>query len=194
MDSISYSAGLLIAKNLKSQGVEGLDLKKVMEAMEDVFEGNDFKIPIEEASQIFQQFAQEAQARQQEVAKKEGKMFLAENAKRPEVKVTESGLQYEVINSGDGRTPKATDKVTTHYTGTLINGTVFDSSVQRGTPATFPVNGVIQGWQEALQLMKEGDKWKLYIPFDLAYGARGAGSSIPPYATLIFEIELINIE
>ena len=123
----------------------------------------------------------------------EGKQFLAENGKKANIKTTASGLQYEVITSGTGATPKLTDKVTTHYKGTLINGKQFDSSYDRGEPATFPVNGVIKGWTEALQLMKEGDKWRLYIPYDLAYGERGAGKDIPPFATLIFDIELIKV-
>jgi len=123
----------------------------------------------------------------------EGRKFLAENGKKPGVITTASGLQYEVLTAGTGETPKLTDKVTTHYKGTLINGKQFDSSYDRGEPATFPVSGVIKGWTEALQLMKVGDKWKLYIPYDLAYGERGAGRDIPPYSTLIFEIELLKV-
>jgi FKBP-type peptidyl-prolyl cis-trans isomerase FklB len=122
-----------------------------------------------------------------------GKLFLAKNAKKPGVKVLPSGLQYQVIKAGTGAKPKATDTVVTHYRGTLINGTVFDSSYKRGRPAKFPVNGVIKGWVEALQLMRVGAKWKLFIPQNLAYGARGAGPKIGPYSTLVFEIELIKI-
>ena len=125
---------------------------------------------------------------------REGEEFLAINATKKGVVTLESGMQYEVLTSGSGATPGLNDKVTTHYTGTLIDGTVFDSSVERGQPASFPVSGVIKGWTEALQLMKEGDKWKLYIPYDLAYGERGAGANIGPYAALIFEIELISVD
>jgi FKBP-type peptidyl-prolyl cis-trans isomerase FklB len=126
-------------------------------------------------------------------ARKGGEEFLAENAKKEGVKTTASGLQYKVNNSGSGKSPALTSEVTVHYTGKLIDGTVFDSSVERGEPATFPVNGVIAGWTEALQLMKEGDKWTLYIPFQLAYGERGAGGQIPPFAALIFDVELIKV-
>ncbi len=129
-----------------------------------------------------------------EEMKKEGQEFLAENGERDGVISLESGLQYEVINEGTGATPALTDKVRTHYHGTLIDGTVFDSSVERGEPISFPVNGVIAGWTEALQLMKVGSKWRLFVPFDLAYGERGAGQDIGPFATLIFEVELLEIE
>ena len=126
-------------------------------------------------------------------ANEAGKTYLAENAKKEGVTTTESGLQYEVINSGKGAKPAPSDQVTVHYHGTLLDGTVFDSSVDRGEPASFPVGGVIKGWTEALQLMSVGSKWKLYVPYDLAYGERGAGAQIGPYSTLIFEVELISI-
>ncbi|MCL4125549.1 UNVERIFIED_CONTAM: hypothetical protein GTU68_022406 [Idotea baltica] len=148
---------------------------------------------LEEADGIFRTYMTGLQAEQSKAAATEGEVFLAENAKRAEVTTTASGLQYEVLSSGDGAKPEASQTVEVHYHGTLINGTVFDSSVQRGKSISFPVTGVIPGWVEALQLMSVGDKWKLFIPQELAYGAQGAGGSIPPYSALVFEVELLGI-
>ncbi len=190
MDSLSYSVGVLVAQNLKSQGLNKLDPNSLAQAIEDVINGNELAINQDQAQQVYLQHME----RQKLALKEENLAWLEKNKQRPEVKTTPSGLQYEVIQMGDGPKPGPTDKVTVHYTGTLIDGTVFDSSVQRGEPVTFPVNGVIAGWQEALTMMPVGSKWKLYIPYNLAYGERGAGSQIGPFATLIFEIELLGIE
>jgi FKBP-type peptidyl-prolyl cis-trans isomerase FklB len=196
MDSLSYSVGLLVAKNLKSQGISDLKIDAFTLAVEDVMKDNELKMDIAQAQSIFQEYAQKAQQKQADDAKADGEAFLAENAKREGVTSLPSGLQYEIMKSGEegGKSPKPSNKVVAHYHGTLIDGTVFDSSVERGEPATFPVNGVIQGWQEILQLMKVGDKWKVFIPQNLAYGSRGAGAQIPPYSALIFEIELLEIQ
>ena len=193
MEKLSYSLGVNVAKSVKNQGLESIDSKAIAQAFTDVFEGNELKISEQESNIILQDYfgkiAKEAKSANVEV----GEKFLAENAKREGVTTTATGLQYEVLAEGSGDSPKETDQVTVHYHGTLIDGTVFDSSVDRGQPATFPVNGVIPGWVEALQLMKPGAKYKLFIPSNLAYGERGAGGSIGPNATLIFEVELISI-
>ena len=193
MDSVSYSLGILLAQNLKSQGFENLDQQSLSAAIQDVLAGNELKYSLQEANSIVQKYVEQKQAAQFEGVMKEGKDFLETNAKQAGVTVLPSGLQYEVLKAGTGDKPAATDKVTVHYHGTLLNGDVFDSSVTRGEPATFGVNQVISGWTEALQLMPNGSKWKLFIPSDLAYGARGAGEQISPYATLIFEVELIKV-
>ena len=146
------------------------------------------------AEQIIEEFFKSKQELTAKKAQGEGAAFLAENAKREGVISLESGLQYEILNQGNGQIPTINDKITAHYHGTLIDGTVFDSSVDRGEPASFPVNGVIAGWTEALQIMPVGSKWKLYVPSDLAYGERGAGQIIGPYSTLIFEVELLSID
>lgn len=190
MDSLSYSVGVLVAQNLKSQGLSKLDPASLAKAIEDVVNGNELAITPDQAQQVYLRHMES----QKLSLKEENLAWLEKNKERPEVKTTPSGLQYEVIEMGDGPKPGPTDKVTVHYTGMLIDGTVFDSSVQRGEPITFPVNGVIAGWQEALQMMPVGSKWKLYIPYNLAYGERGAGSQIGPFATLIFEVELLGIE
>jgi len=200
-DTLSYSLGVLIGKNLQQQGfADDLSVEMFAQAVKDVLNEADLKINAQEANVVLQEYSakQQAQQAEKDAAQgeenmKAGEAFLAENADRPEVKTTESGLQYEVLKSGDGPSPSATDKVKVHYHGTLIDGTVFDSSVDRGQPASFPVNGVIPGWVEALQLMSVGDKWKLYIPSDLAYGPRSAGPTIGPNSTLIFEVELLEI-
>ena len=192
-DSLSYSVGVMIAQGLKSQGLKNLTTTDLAKGINDVLDGNDLAINENDAMQIFQTHLQAQKAKEFEGQIGEGQNFLDANAKREGVVTLESGLQYEVMNEGEGTPPKATDKVTVHYHGTLIDGTVFDSSVERGSPATFPVNGVIKGWVEALQLMKPGDKWKLFIPYDLAYGERAAGPKIKPYSTLIFEVELLSI-
>jgi FKBP-type peptidyl-prolyl cis-trans isomerase FklB len=193
MEKVSYSLGVNVAKSVKNQGLESIDSEAIAQAFTDVFEGNELKISEQESNVILQEYfgklAQKAQSQNVEA----GQNFLAENAKRDGVVTTATGLQYEVLTEGSGDSPKETDQVTVHYHGTLIDGTVFDSSVERGQPATFPVNGVIPGWVEALQLMNPGAKFKLFIPSNLAYGERGTGGAIGPNATLIFEVELISI-
>lgn len=195
MDSVSYGFGVLIAKNLQQQGVDSLDVSAFSKAVNDVLKGNDLAMNAEASNQAVQQYMQAQQEKLNAGAIQEGKDFLANNAKREEVKTTESGLQYEVLTPGVGAKPTKDSQVTVHYTGKLIDGKVFDSSVERGQPATFGVTQVIAGWTEALQMMPQGAKWRLYIPYDLAYGPQGAGQgAIPPYATLIFEVELLEIK
>ncbi len=193
MEKVSYSLGVNVAKSVKNQGLESIDSEAIAQAFTDVFEGNDLKISEQESNVILQEYFGKLAQKAQSANVEAGQKFLAENAKREGVVTTATGLQYEVLAEGSGDSPKETDQVTVHYHGTLIDGTVFDSSVERGQPATFPVNGVIPGWVEALQLMKPGAKYKLFIPSNLAYGERGAGGSIGPNATLIFEVELISI-
>ena len=193
IDSVSYSLGVNIGENIKTQFPD-IDLKNFEAAIKDVLD--DSKVPIvsgADAQKTIQEYFSKQQAKAGESVVEEGRNFLAENGKKENVTTLESGLQYEVINSGEGAKPSLNDQVTTHYHGTLINGTVFDSSVERGEPATFPVSGVIKGWTEALQLMSVGSKWRLFVPYDLAYGERGAGPQIGPFTTLIFEVELISI-
>lgn len=198
-EKVSYIIGVNIGRNFARDGVK-ISPEQVLAGMKDGLSGAKTAISSEESQQIMAAFQQQMMAKQQaaqatagKAAKAEGDTFLAANGKKPGIKTTASGLQYQVVKAGTGKTPKPTDKVTTHYRGTLINGKQFDSSYDRGQPATFPVNGVIAGWTEALQLMKEGAKWKLFIPSDLAYGERGAGADIPPNSTLIFDIELIKV-
>ncbi|MEJ6682211.1 MAG: FKBP-type peptidyl-prolyl cis-trans isomerase [Flavobacteriales bacterium] len=193
LEKLSYSLGANVGASLKAQGITDLDLEIFMEALNDQVIIGDLKMSQQEMDEFLQDFFGKKQAEQAEKAGAEGQQFLAENAKKDGVTVTDSGLQYEVMKEGIGEMPKATDNVTTHYHGTLISGQVFDSSVERGEPATFPVNGVIPGWVEALQLMPVGSKWKLFVPSDLAYGDRGAGQQIGPHTALIFEVELIGI-
>ncbi|MEI6752459.1 MAG: FKBP-type peptidyl-prolyl cis-trans isomerase [Paludibacter sp.] len=193
MDKVSYALGLSLGNNLLGSGVNALNYAKLAKGIQDVMEQNAPEISYQEAQTIINDFFQSLQEKVGETAKGEGKAFLAENAKRSEVITLTSGLQYEVITEGTGATPKASDSVSVHYHGSLIDGTVFDSSVNRGEPATFGVTQVISGWVEALQLMPVGSKWKLFIPSDLAYGAQGAGQSIAPHSTLIFEVELLKI-
>lgn len=190
---LGYALGLNIAKNLQETGFEEFDHSSFTDALNDHFGQKAMKLTATEVNGILQTAMNDIQAKKHGPVLQDGLQFLAENAKRQEVTVTESGLQYRIMQSGNGKSPRLTDMVTTHYHGKLISGTVFDSSVNRNSPATFPVNGVIQGWQEALPMMKEGDKWELFIPYDLAYGESGAGGSIPPFATLIFEVELITV-
>ncbi len=199
-DKISYIFGHNIGKNMSQQGIE-INMDALSQGMKDGFSNGESKINIEEMTNLMQDFRKEMTVKKAEKKKlestqnsKEGKEFLAENAKKDGIVVLPSGLQYKVMTSGTGNIPKADDKVKTNYRGNLINGTEFDSSYKRNKPTTFPVNGVIAGWTEALQLMKEGSKWQLFVPSKLAYGERGAGSQIGPNATLIFEIELIEIE
>jgi len=192
-DKVSYCLGLSIASNLITSGVKSISVDPFMEALDAAFNGKMPELSPEEANNILQEYFGKIQEEQAGKAIEAGKKFLEENAKKEGVTTTESGLQYEVITEGKGEAPKGTDSVKCHYHGTLIDGTVFDSSVNRGEPATFPVNGVIGGWIEALQLMPVGSKWKLYVPSDLAYGAQGAGNLIGPHTTLIFEVELLEV-
>ena len=195
-DKASYGIGLQMGEQLKANPFDGLSLNAVFEGMKDAYTGESFQVEIPEIQAAFEKINAEIQQRREEEAKvlaAEGDAFLAENAKRAEVTVTESGLQFEVVEQGEGAKPTAESTVRTHYHGTLINGTVFDSSYERGQPAEFPVGGVIKGWTEALQMMPTGSKWRLYVPHDLAYGERGAGAAIAPYSTLIFDIELLDI-
>jgi len=189
----SYGLGVLVASNIKAQGGDSLSLDVIVAAIKDVFNNKTLLIQQQECSSIVQQYMQEASKLKSMKAREEGQRFLLENKTKPGVTTTASGLQYQVLTVGKGKTPTTNDQVTVHYTGKLLDGTEFDSSVRRGSPATFGVTQVIAGWTEALQLMREGDKWVLFIPENLAYGDRGAGSQIPPYATLVFEIELIKI-
>ncbi|MDA8714532.1 FKBP-type peptidyl-prolyl cis-trans isomerase [Flavobacteriales bacterium] len=194
LDSVSYGIGVNIGKSLASQGMEALNTDAIAQAMSDVLGGSELKMTEEECMQIVTGYMQAAEAQKSQGVIEAGKKFLEENGKRSSVVTLSSGLQYEIMTEGNGPKPVATDKVKTHYHGTLLNGDVFDSSVDRGEPISFPVNGVIKGWTEALQLMPVGSKWKLFIPYDLAYGERGAGAQIGPFSTLIFEVELIDIE
>jgi len=193
MDKLSYALGLSMGHNFLGSGIKSLNVEDFAKGVETVYKQEKPEISFDEAKKIINEFFSNLQDEIAETNKQAGKEFLAENAKRSGVVVLPSGLQYEVLAEGKGRKPKATDKVQCHYHGTLIDGQVFDSSIQRGTPAVFGVNQVIPGWVEALQLMPEGSRWKLYIPSDLAYGEQGAGGSIPANATLIFEVELIKI-
>ena len=193
IDSVSYSLGVNIGENIKSQFPD-IDLKNFELAIKDVLDDKkEPKITAADAQKVIQDFFKKQQAKASESIIEEGEKFLEDNKKRNNVITLESGLQYEILKSAEGPKPSLEDQVTTHYHGTLIDGTVFDSSVERGQPATFPVGGVIKGWTEALQLMSVGSKWKLFVPYNLAYGERGAGPQIGPYTTLIFEVELIKI-
>jgi FKBP-type peptidyl-prolyl cis-trans isomerase FklB len=190
----SYGVGMSIAESLAQQDLSTLDLDQVLAGMRAIFNGETPLISPEEANLHIQRFLDAQKTQKYEAVKLAGEAFLAENAQRPEVQTTASGLQYEVLNEGQGQKPGPTSQVTVHYHGTLIDGTVFDSSVERGAPATFGVNQVIRGWTEALQLMSEGAKFRLSIPQELAYGANPhPGGAIQPYATLIFDVELLSI-
>lgn len=193
MDKISYAIGLSMGQNLMGSGVKKMEYTDLAAGIKDVLEGNKPQISYQEAQEVLGKFFQELEEKVAGEAKKAGEEFLAANAKREGVKVTASGLQYEVLESSLGLKPKATDTVKVHYEGTLIDGTVFDSSYRRGEPISFGLNQVIKGWTEGLQLMSIGSKYKLYIPYELGYGAQGAGASIPPYAALIFTVELLGI-
>lgn len=199
MDKVSYALGLGIGSQLKSMGAESLNIDDFAQAIKDSIAGTQ-QIKPAEAQQIVQKFFQEQEEKQRAQAAENGKKareagekYLAENAKKDGVTVTESGLQYMILQEGTGKQPKASDSVKCHYEGFLIDGTVFDSSVQRGEPATFPLGGVIKGWTEGLQLMKEGAKYRFFIPYSLAYGEAGAAGAIPPYAALIFDVELLEV-
>ncbi len=189
----SYGLGVLMASNVKGQGGDSLDVEVLNQAIKDFYENKPLKISQQECMPIVQEYMQAASAKKNESLIKENQLFLERNKTADGVKTTTSGLQYKILSTGAGKAPIATDKVTVHYTGTLIDGTMFDSSVQRGQPATFALNGVIRGWTEGLQLMHEGDKWIFYIPQELGYGERGNGRQIPPFSTLVFELELIKV-
>ncbi|NVK54981.1 MAG: FKBP-type peptidyl-prolyl cis-trans isomerase [Alteromonadaceae bacterium] len=192
----SYGIGFQMGQQLQSNPFDGLDLDSVLTGLKDAFTGEAPQVDNDALRTAFgeiHQRMQAAKAKQHEAAIAEGENFLADNAKRDEVTVTESGLQYEVINAGDGEVPTADSTIRAHYHGTLIDGAVFDSSYERGQPAEFPVGGVIKGWTEALQIMPVGSKWRLYVPHDLAYGEQGAGGAIAPFSTLIFDIELLDV-
>ena len=192
----SYGIGLQMGQQLAGSGLEGLQVDAIAKGIATALAGNMPELEVDEINNALRELHTKAEAVRQEEAKEaaaEGEAFLAENAKRDEVTVTESGLQYEVLVAGEGEVPSSDKKVRVHYHGTLTDGTVFDSSVSRGEPAEFPVTGVIAGWVEALQMMPVGSKWKLFIPQDLAYGERGAGAAIPPFAALVFEVELLDI-
>lgn len=200
MDKLSYALGMSMGHNFKGTGIKTLNSADFAAGVASVYDGVKPEMTFAEAKRIVNEYfakleaeMQAEAAKQGEVNRKNGEAFLTENAKREGIKVTESGLQYEVLESGKGDSPKASDNVEVHYTGKLIDGTVFDSSVERGVPASFGVTQVIPGWVEALQLMHEGDKWRLYIPSDLAYGPNGAGGVIGPNMTLIFDVELLRV-
>ena len=193
MDKTSYALGLSIGNNFRSSGINTVDFADFVQGVKDVLEGGELKISYDEAKQVISDFFEKLQREKLELNKKAGEEFLAVNKLKEGVTALPSGLQYQVLKPGLGNKPGLTDKVRCHYHGTLINGTVFDSSVERGQPATFGVNQVIAGWTEALQLMNEGAKWRLFIPSSLAYGEQGAGEAIEPNSTLIFDVELIEI-
>lgn len=194
MEKLSYALGMVIGHNLKGMGVKNLSQDDFAKAMNDVLTNQTTSITDQEAQKLVGDFLQKQQEEATREIREEGERFLAENAKKEGVVVLPSGLQYTVLTEGTGAQPKATDRVKCHYEGTLTNGQVFDSSYRRGEPAVFPLNGVIAGWTEGVQLMKEGAKYRFFIPYNLAYGERGAGQAIPPYAALVFDVELISIE
>jgi len=192
-EKASYALGVSIYTNLKSQSLEDIDIKLLAQAMQDMKDGKKLKVELADANKAISAYQKEQAKLKKEKAEAAAKKFFAENAKKPGVKTTASGLQYEVLTPGTGKKPKATDKVTVHYKGMTLDGNVFDSSYKRGEPTTFGLGQVIKGWTEGLQLMKEGAKYRLFIPSELAYGERGAGSDIPPNSTLIFEVELLKV-
>ncbi len=200
MDKLSYALGLGIGQQLKSMDARDIIIDDFAQAIKDVLNDKELAVTNREAQQIVTKYFQEKEekmnaekAEKGKVAREAGEAFLKENSSKEGVITTKSGLQYKVLQEGNGKSPKATDSVRCHYEGMLIDGTLFDSSLQRGEPATFPLNGVIAGWTEGLQLMKEGAKYRFFIPYLLGYGANGAGNSIPPYSTLIFDVELIEV-
>jgi FKBP-type peptidyl-prolyl cis-trans isomerase FklB len=195
-ERVSYGIGRQMGQQLLDNPFDGIANEAVAQGLLDALAGTAMTISNEDMQAAFEEINNRMQAKQAEQGKTlavAGEAFLADNAKKDGIQITASGLQYEVITQGSGAVPTATSKVKTHYHGTLIDGTVFDSSVQRGQPIDFPVNGVIAGWTEALQLMPVGSKWRLFIPHNLAYGERGAGASIAPYSALVFEVELLEI-
>ena len=201
MDKLSYALGIGIGTQLRGMGATNLNIDDFAQAIKDAIAGKKLKVDNKEAQTLVNNFFAEQQARKEaaaaeagRAAKAVGEGFLAENAKKDNIVVLPSGLQYEVIREGNGKKPSATSKVKCHYEGTLIDGTKFDSSYDRGEPATFGLNQVIAGWTEGLQLMTEGAKYRFFIPYNLGYGERGAGASIPPYAALVFDVELIEVQ
>lgn len=193
MDKLSYAWGLAMGKQLQAMGVKEINSEEFKDGVKVAFDGGEPKMPVEEAQKLINDYLQDLEKKAEAMAREEGEKFLAENVKKENVRSTASGLQYVVEKEGDGAQPSASDEVTVHYTGKLLNGTVFDSSVNRGEPATFPLNRVIPGWTEGVQLMREGAKYTFFIPSDLAYGAGGVPNVIPPHSTLIFEVELIKV-
>lgn len=200
MDQISYALGLNIGQQLAQMGAEELNADDFAAAVKDVLAGREPKISQQEARNLIQQFVEKQEEKQRKTAEEKGKTakadgekYLADNAAKEGVITLPSGLQYQVIKEGNGKKPKATDKVKCHYEGMLVDGTLFDSSIQRGEPATFPLNQVIAGWTEGLQLMHEGAKYRFFIPYQLGYGERGAGASIPPFSALVFDVELLEV-
>ena len=193
MDKLSYALGLSMGNNFKSSGIQTLSVTDFANGEKAVYEGEKPKMTYDEAKQVINDFFTQMQREVNDRNRAEGEAFLAENKKKSGVVVLPSGLQYEVLTEGKGKKPAATDRVQCHYHGTLINGEVFDSSIERGEPAVFGVSQVIPGWVEALQLMPEGSKWRLFIPSDLAYGENGAGGKIAPNSTLIFDVELLKV-
>ena len=201
MDKLSYALGIGIGSQLAGMGARELNIDDFAQAIKDVISGSQLKVDNVEAQTLVQNLFQEQEAKQQaaaaeagKAAKAEGEAFLAENGKKEGIVTLPSGLQYQVLKEGNGKKPSATDQVVCHYEGTLIDGTVFDSSYQRNQPATFGLNQVIPGWTEGVQLMQEGAKYRFFIPYKLAYGERGAGAQIPPFATLVFDVELIEVK
>lgn len=194
MDKLSYAWGMAMGQQLKGMGVDHLNKEDFDEAVHASFEGKETKMTPEEAQKVLQEYLQELNKKNEAIAREAGDKFLEANRKNPGVHVTESGLQYVVEKEGTGKQPTATSEVTVHYTGKLLDGTVFDSSINRGEPTTFPLNRVIPGWTEGLQLMKEGAKYTFFIPSDLAYGPNGIPNVIPPHSTLIFDVELISVK
>ncbi|MGB5988282.1 MAG: FKBP-type peptidyl-prolyl cis-trans isomerase [Marinifilaceae bacterium] len=193
IDKVSYCLGLSIASNLLTSGVKSINVEAFTSALDDAFAGKEPTVTPEEANQTLQAFFGKIQEQMSAAAVSVGKEFLTANANAEGVITLESGLQYKVLTAGNGKIPTETDQVKCHYEGKLINGAIFDSSYKRNEPATFPVNGVIKGWVEALQLMETGAKWQLFVPSELAYGAQGAGQAIGPNETLIFDVELLEI-
>ena len=194
MDKLSYAWGMAMGQQLKGMGVSHINKEDFDEALHAAFEGKETKLTPEEAQKVLQEYLQELNKKNEAIAREAGDKFLEANRKNPGVHVTDSGLQYVVEKEGSGKQPSATSEVTVHYTGKLLDGTVFDSSINRGEPATFPLNRVIPGWTEGLQLMKEGAKYTFFIPSDLAYGPNGIPNVIPPHSTLIFDVELISVK
>jgi len=193
MDKLSYAWGLAMGRQLQGMGMKELGIDDFKDGVKSVFDGSEPAMSVEEAQKMIQDYLSDLQTKAEETAKAAGKQFLEENKKNADVMETASGLQYVVEKEGEGTSPAATDEVTVHYTGRLLDGTVFDSSVNRGEPATFPLNRVIPGWTEGVQLMKEGAKYTFFIPSDLAYGPQGIPGAIPPHSTLVFEVELIKV-
>ncbi|MBQ7181963.1 MAG: FKBP-type peptidyl-prolyl cis-trans isomerase [Bacteroidaceae bacterium] len=193
MNKISYALGLGIGQQLKNMNIEDFCIEDFTRSIQDVMAGNPTAMGSREAQQMLNDYFKKKEKEQAETAIAEGKVFLEQNARKAGVVQTRSGLQYEVLTEGSGRSPKATDTVRCHYEGRLLDGTVFDSSYRRGEPADFGLNQVIAGWTEGVQLMKEGAKYRFYIPYLLGYGERGAGAGIPPYSTLVFDVELIKV-